>query len=123
MIGPGCTLAQQGHYTSAVSSMAAFVLINLCISLPIVIIVWYLHAVPFESPEQWINAIKAVESDRPLIFPLIVWRVDTILLMVLGMALIPMSIGRWVPGRIEGVMLILLYAAYMLLWRIASLLV
>ena len=41
-------------------------------------------------------------------------------LIVLGLVLVPISLGRWLPGRPEGVMLILLYAAYMVLWRWGS---
>ena len=36
---------------------------------------------------------------------------------VLGLALLPMSLGRWLPRRAEGTLLILLYAVYMVLWR------
>jgi hypothetical protein len=39
------------------------------------------------------------------------------MLILLGLVLVPISLARWLPGRLEGVLLILLYAAYMILWR------
>jgi hypothetical protein len=45
------------------------------------------------------------------------------LLMLLGLALLPMSLGRWRAKRAEGIFLIVLYGAYLLLWRMASLIV
>jgi Ca2+/Na+ antiporter len=61
-----------------------------------------------------------VQADFPLHFPAIVWRVDCVMLMLLGLALLPMSLGRWLPGKTEGAVLIFLYAAYLLLWRWAT---
>ena len=58
-----------------------------------------------------------IQNESPLNFPLIVWRVDSVMLLVLGLALLPMSLGRWLPRRAEGTLLILLYAVYMVLWR------
>jgi hypothetical protein len=45
-------------------------------------------------------------------FPMSVWRVDTILLVVLGVMLLPWGLGAWTPGRIEGGVLVLAYLAY-----------
>ena len=107
MIGTDNALAARRHYTDVVSSQVGFVLLNLCVVLPLVIVAQHARSM-------------GQADDPPLAFPLIVWRVDCVMLMVLGVALLPMSFGRWVPGRIEGVLLILLYGAYMLLWRWGS---
>jgi Ca2+/Na+ antiporter len=47
-------------------------------------------------------------------FPLAAWRVDTVLLIVLGLLLIPVSLGRLTLRKPEGVALAVLYAAYLL---------
>jgi hypothetical protein len=47
-----------------------------------------------------------------IVFPMSVWRVDTILLVVLGVMLLPWGLGGWTPGRIEGTVLVLAYLAY-----------
>jgi hypothetical protein len=49
-----------------------------------------------------------------------VWRIDTVFLLVLAFALVPMSMGRWRPGKPEGVILILFFVAYLVLWRWGS---
>lgn len=135
MIGASALLAQKGRYTDAVSAQVAFVLTNLCVVLPMVIVVWRIEsALPLKVSDLWradptvdwnsIHAfwmrIMAPPNEMSLSFPLVVWRVDSVMLLVLGLALLPMSLGRWLPGRIEGVILIVLYGAYMLLWRWAS---
>ncbi len=47
-------------------------------------------------------------------FPMLAWRIDTALLLAIGMMLIPAAMGRRMPGRIEGGMLIAFFAAYLL---------
>ena len=52
---------------------------------------------------------------RPMPFPLAVWRVDTVLLIVLGLMLVPVSLGRWTLRKVEGLVLTCLYAAYLIM--------
>jgi len=89
--------------------------------LPIVIVVWYVEpALPAKSFHELSQRILNIQTESPLNFPLIVWRVDSVMLILLGLMLVPISLGRWLPGKLEGVTLILLYAAYMILWRWGS---
>jgi Ca2+/Na+ antiporter len=99
-LGAGTMLAQNGHADRAVTSLCGTALLNLCLLLPIVILIEFV-----------IGAIHG----RPvsISFPLITWRVDTILLVVLGFALVPIAAGRWIPQRIEAILLVILYAAYL----------
>ncbi len=46
-------------------------------------------------------------------FPLRAWRLDAVLLAIVGLLLLPAAAGRWRLGRAEGVGLILLYAAHL----------
>jgi Ca2+/Na+ antiporter len=43
------------------------------------------------------------------------WRIDNVFLIVLGFALIPISIGRWTLGRTEGILVLMVYAFYLAL--------
>ena len=54
-------------------------------------------------------------NDGPLPLPLITWRVDVVVLVVLGFILLPTSLGRWRLGKAEGVVLITLYVLYVML--------
>jgi Ca2+/Na+ antiporter len=46
-------------------------------------------------------------------FPMASWRVDTVLILVMGTLLSPIAFGRWRLARLEGVILIIVYAAYL----------
>jgi hypothetical protein len=43
------------------------------------------------------------------------WRIDNVFLIVLGLALLPISIGRWTLSRGEGFFVLLVYAFYLAL--------
>jgi hypothetical protein len=85
------------------------VLLNLCLLLPIVILLNYVLA----------GVLHASES-RATPYPLIVWRVDTVMLVVLGFAIVPVAAGRWLPGRLESMLLVLAYAAYLVAETVVS---
>lgn len=61
-----------------------------------------------------------VIEDHPLAYPMAVWRVDTVLLIAVGLMLLPVSLGRWTLGGIEGTGLICAYVVYMTLTAIIS---
>jgi Ca2+/Na+ antiporter len=99
-LGAGTLLAQHGHADRAATSLCGTALLNLLLLLPVVILlnlatgIFHGHAVA-------------------LSFPLITWRVDNVVLLVLGFALVPIAAGRWMPERTEAVLLVILYAAYL----------
>ena len=49
----------------------------------------------------------------PLPYPLAVWRIDTVLLLMLSFAMVPVAMGRWMPERLESILLVVVYAAYL----------
>ncbi|HEX3358711.1 MAG TPA: hypothetical protein VHS31_17170 [Tepidisphaeraceae bacterium] len=132
-IGTGSALAQRGQYTQAVDSFVAFVLLCLCMILPVLILAWHVDrnvraefaAATTQPAATQPTTMQSVVEDEPEIrlnFPLIVWRVDCVMLLILGVALLPFSTSRWLPGHVEGLFLVLLYVAYMILWRWAAML-
>jgi hypothetical protein len=114
MIGTGTELVHQGRSQTAVSSLVALVLLNLCLLLPIVILFALIVTaranmslnVPFQA---------ALLEAKPLFFPMSAWRIDNVFLIVLGLALVPISIGRWKLARTEGIFALLVYAFYLAL--------
>jgi Ca2+/Na+ antiporter len=46
-------------------------------------------------------------------FPIAVWRIDVVLLILLGLFLLPVSFGLWEIRKSEGLFLIFIYAAYL----------
>jgi Ca2+/Na+ antiporter len=121
MVGSGTMLAHRGQYTAAISMLVGFVLLNLCALLPALIVTWHLtHATaasaasagtPLATAAAYVQGMFA--HDPPLIYSMSVWRVDTVVLLVVGVFLLPVSIGRWMPGKIEAAALILGYVIYL----------
>ena len=100
-LGVGTMLAQQGHTDRVLSALCGTVLLNLCLLLPAVILIHY--------------ATTALQG-RPAAtsFPMICWRVDGVLLVVLSFALVPVAAGRWLPERLEATLLVIIYVGYFL---------
>ncbi len=61
--------------------------------------------------ELQLSAIFA--TDPVLMFPISTWRVDTVMLILLGALFVPISAGRWIPRRAEGAAMLIAYALYM----------
>ena len=97
MIPAVATLAESGFSTAAIDALVMLVLCNLCAVLPLL---------AFFHPQ--------------ITIPLLTWRLDTLLLLVVGMLLLPPSIGRWSLGRREGIALIVCFVAYLMITLIAT---
>ena len=131
MIGSGMMLARANLYSGAVSASVGIVLLNLCFGLPLVIGVWYAKPLwagrterlvamvtpangePTTAPASSPPDVNALAPDPSIRFPIALWRVDTVVLILLGMVLLPLAVGRWLPGKFEGVLLVCVYIIYM----------
>jgi hypothetical protein len=123
LLGTGAVAAHHGRLNAASDAIVAIVLLNLCALLPIVVLTHYGRQIAFDLRPRYAaidnayattQSISQVLSEfRPMPFPLAVWRVDTVLLMVLGLLLIPVSLGRIILSRGEGLAMALVYAAYL----------
>jgi Ca2+/Na+ antiporter len=113
-LGTAASVAQRGYTGRAISALVGTVLFNLCLLLPIAILLWQLN------PAGWhfeITKAFNIHWDRShkLPFDIAVWQIETVSLVVLGFGLIPVSLGRWSIGRIESTVLIIAYAVYVLM--------
>jgi Ca2+/Na+ antiporter len=108
-LGASSMLAQREQTGEAITALTGMVLLNLCLLLPIVILLNYALVGLFHASES-----------RATPYPLIVWRVDTVMLVVLGFAIVPVAAGRWLPGRLESMLLVLAYAAYLVAETVVS---
>ena len=120
MLGTGAIAAHHGKLHAALATVVGVILLNLCLLVPLVIAAHYVNQLTVSWPggERTWEAI--VESVKPLRYPLAVWRVDTVLLIVLGLLLIPVSLGRWRLQRVEGLGLTFVYAAYLIVSTILA---
>jgi Ca2+/Na+ antiporter len=103
MIGTGTVLAERGQASTAASSLIAVALLNLCLLLPLLIVATIARNF----------YLKLSDAPSQIPFPIATWRVDAVLILVMGALLAPVSMGRWRLGRTEGVFLVIAYAAYL----------
>jgi Ca2+/Na+ antiporter len=125
MLGTGAIAAHHGRLSSAVAGIVGVVLLNLCALLPLVILTHYARQVvlDWDKFQPAVAATTAATTEpaetlsqlRPVPFPLAVWRVDTALLIVFGLLLIPISLGRLTLRKPEGLALAVLYAIYLVI--------
>jgi hypothetical protein len=99
------------------------VLINLCAILPLIILAHHALSGLLPAAATAANTVDApgfVQRIQPAPYPLISWRVDTVILVVLGFGMIPWAIGRWTISRAESIALIFAYAIYLALIAILA---
>ncbi len=132
MIGSSSLLATQGHAQTAIAASIVIVLLNLCLLLPLVVAGWHareryvaMTAQPLIAPaaatKPSVTAEDTSSSDplpvddmpRVLSFPIAVWRIDTVLLILLGLLLLPVSLNLWEMRRLDGLLLIIIYGCYL----------
>jgi Ca2+/Na+ antiporter len=104
----------RGRSDDAASSLVSVVLLNLCLLLPLVTVLWRIvHAARAMMADEAATVESALRQVPPLVVPVAVWRVDMLVLVVLGLVLLPVSLGRWSLGRYEGIGLITGYGLYL----------
>lgn len=113
-LGSATMLAQRGRTGQSITALAGTVLLNLCASLPAIILLNYLLGAFSHSSAASSLAGAFHDGAKPSPFPLVTWRIDSVLLVLLGFTLAPLAAGRWLPERIESMLFIFLYAAYLL---------
>jgi cation:H+ antiporter len=95
----GAAASTDDHGEDTTTSLVGVVLLNLCLLMPAVVFLW--HAIGYLTGTR-----------KPLPFPMAVWRMDTVLLIVIGLALLGASRGGWRLDKREGLVLIVLYCAH-----------
>jgi len=116
-IGTSTAVAHHGHVGRALSALVGTVLLNLCLLLPIVVLLHsFMHAnwSAIDSMPGKNVAVKILLLEfPPFPYPVAAWRIDTVLLVVLGFAAVPIATGRWLLGRGEALLLILGFMVYL----------
>lgn len=112
-LGSATVAAHRGQLGNVVTSLCGTVQLNLCALLPAVILVGALAGnVLHLSPAAAVASAGGAMPATP--FPLVTWRVDAVVLVLLAFALIPVAAGRWLPERLESILLIIVYAGYLI---------
>jgi len=122
MLGTGTDLARRGLSGAAMTTHVAFALLNLCLLLPLIVILFHITtawpSLTFGSVAEITKAFRDATQTFP--FPIAVWRVDSVIIAVLGFLLLPAALGRWALGRAEGIGLTVGYCLYLILTTTAA---
>ncbi|HET6249615.1 MAG TPA: hypothetical protein VFE47_18145 [Tepidisphaeraceae bacterium] len=114
-LGTASAVAQRGYTGRAVTALVGTVLLNLCLLLPVAVLIWQFR------PGDWHLAAYRhafnIRWDRSHVLPfdIAAWQIETVSLVVLGFGLIPVSLGRWTLGRLESTLLVLAYGGYVIM--------
>jgi Ca2+/Na+ antiporter len=107
-------MAAGGRGWAPVTAQVGIVLLNLCALLPVLILLPYVAAqVP--ALTHWSGDALIWHEGLPklLVYPAAIWRIDNVLLLIMGVMLLPVSLGKWSLGREEGLALIAGYFFYL----------
>ncbi len=116
MLTGGAALAQKKRAWVAMTSGVGVVLLNLCLLLPVLILLWYpVNAVHLDGSAFLHLRLSSLRSIAPMPFAWVTWRLDNVVLVLLAFILVPVSMGRWRLQRTEGLTLIVLYGVYVLM--------
>lgn len=105
-LGSASSVAQHGKAGEAAAALVGTVMLNLCLLLPACVLTWHIvSAAPFMHGPG--SSILSAISDHgaPLPFSPVTWRLENVLLVVLGFFLIPIAAGRWGLARLESYLL------------------
>lgn len=124
LVGTGTQLAHEHRQGEVISTLVALVLINVLIILPGAIITTWIQsltAAPTTQPAVSTEPFIVQLLNRPVLtFPHAAWRVDTMMILILAMLLVPLSLNRWLPSRLEGFALLIAYVCYLLMSAYAA---
>jgi Ca2+/Na+ antiporter len=120
-LGTASAVAQRGNPGLAVSALVGTVLLNLCLLLPIAILLWYPLSTTPARLANFRDFKLPWESTHALPYDVMAWRIETVIVVVLGFGLIPASMGRLKIGRLESVLLVTGYGVYVVLMAVFGL--
>jgi cation:H+ antiporter len=106
-------MASAGRSWAPVTAQVGVVFLNLCLLLPLLILMPYVAQWAPEIAKYAGESMIADGRMQNLFMPPAVWRIDNVILIVVGILLIPVAIGKWTLSREEGLFLIAAYFFYL----------
>lgn len=118
LIGLLANEAHHGGVGVAIDSLAAMVWAMLGVVVPVIIVIHFAlapwaNAHPDSIAAFWTRLHVPVPtySDR-LVFPFVAWRIDSVALLLLCLMYLPLGLGKFVMGKLEGWILVAFFVIY-----------
>jgi Ca2+/Na+ antiporter len=109
IIGTGTELSHRNQSAVAVGSQIGIALLNITALLPMIVVASLIQ-------QFIVNHSQPGFSFVPVAFSHSVWRVDLVVLVILGLFLLPVGLGRWAISKGQGLALMCAYLLYLALW-------
>ena len=123
LIGVGVTAAGDGRGPETQRGLILLAASMLTVAVPLAVLITFGRGIyeTASSAESLRAGAAAIWADPPSApAPLRLLRIDAVVLCVVGLLLLPAAAGRWRPGVPEGVGLLALYVAYLILSVVAA---
>lgn len=118
LIGVGMRFGNAGQAAVAQRGLTLLAVAMICLAVPLVVVcdVTRQAAIALRADVP----LRALLSDPPaVVMPMRLWRIDSVMLCLSGLLLLPPAAGRWRMGKLEALALILLYVLYLFLALVA----
>jgi hypothetical protein len=112
-LGLLATESQAGSPSTALETVAGYVVAALGIAVPLTIFVAFVHT-SLAQHMALPPATQPTTQPAALIMPITTWRVDSLLLVVVALYLVPAGFGRAKIGRADGYFLVFVGIAFVL---------
>lgn len=101
-----------------IGAMVVTSMINICLILPLAILIWHVRQkLPMSAIASTTAPVDTPAVLAPMPFPLGIWRVESVMVVILGVAIMPIAIGRMKLGQAHGTALLGAYVIYLVMVR------
>ena len=117
LINLGVAAAGHGKGPATQRGLVLLAVAMVTVAVPLVVLITFGRDVAaLVTADGWRKAVGQVWTNPPATFvPIRLWRIDATVLCVVGLLLLPPAAGRFRLGILEGIGLLVLYVAYLIL--------
>ena len=114
IIGLLASESQLDRPAAAIDTVVGYVLACLGFALPLVIVLG--KGISYAV----VSASTQPATAPTVVMPLHTWRIDSVLLVVLSILVLPAGLGRYTVGRVEGILFVLAALTYLVMTVLAG---
>lgn len=120
-VGVATLFSRHGKVGDIIGMNVGAILLTLTLVLPVAIVLWHLrgaimppiHPAAIDPSVEVFSFAFNWKNATAMPFPIGLWRIESVILLALALPLVPVAQGKWKPGKIEGMALLLGYLLYL----------